>query len=174
MSDKPKRGRGRPRIYEGGYNASFAELGRRLALLGLTDEEMASVMGVSDAKLNAWKNEHPEFLDSLNEGKAYADAHVADRLLQRAMGYEHDEVDIRVVDKEIVQTKIRKFYPPDTAACIFWLKNRQREKWRDKVETGITDAQGKDVPIDPIEAAKRIAFALAQAGQLMDEQKVVH
>ena len=25
-------------------------------------------------------------------------------------------------------------YPPDTTAAIFWLKNRQPEKWRDKKE----------------------------------------
>jgi hypothetical protein len=25
-------------------------------------------------------------------------------------------------------------YPPDTTACIFWPKNRRRDKWRDKHE----------------------------------------
>ena len=29
-------------------------------------------------------------------------------------------------------------YPPDTAAAIFWLKNRQREQWREKSEQAIT------------------------------------
>ena len=50
------------------------------------------------------------------------------------MGYEHDEVDIRVVDKEVIQTPIRKYYPPDSTALIFWLKNRKPADWRDKVE----------------------------------------
>jgi hypothetical protein len=27
-----------------------------------------------------------------------------------------------------------KHYPPDTAAAIIWLKNRQPERWRDKIE----------------------------------------
>ncbi len=27
-----------------------------------------------------------------------------------------------------------KHYPPDTTACIFWLKNRQRDKWRDRLD----------------------------------------
>ena len=27
---------------------------------------------------------------------------------------------------------------PDTTACIFWLKNRQREHWRDKTEHDVT------------------------------------
>jgi hypothetical protein len=24
--------------------------------------------------------------------------------------------------------------PPDTTACIFWLKNRRRQDWRDRVD----------------------------------------
>jgi hypothetical protein len=43
-------------------------------------------------------------------------------------------VDIRVVGGDIVQTPIRKFYPPDTTAAIFWLKNRAPAQWRDKQE----------------------------------------
>jgi hypothetical protein len=38
------------------------------------------------------------------------------------------------VHGEIVMTPTVKRYPPDTAAAIFWLKNRQRAKWRDKIE----------------------------------------
>ena len=53
------------------------------------------------------------------------------------MGYEHQEDDIKVVDKQIVITPTIKHYPPDTTAGIFWLKNRQRDKWRDKQEHGI-------------------------------------
>jgi hypothetical protein len=33
---------------------------------------------------------------------------------------------------EIITTKLTKHYPPDTTAAIFWLKNRQPGKWRDK------------------------------------------
>lgn len=53
-------------------------------------------------------------------------------LFARATGYEHDEVDLRVIDKAIVETPIRKYYPPDTTAAIFWLKNRRPGEWRDK------------------------------------------
>lgn len=156
--------RGRPSPYDDGFNASFADLGRKLSLLGLTDKEIAEVFGVAESTLYLWKEKHSEFSEALRVGKAAADGDVADRLYQRALGYEHDEVDIRVVSGEIVQTPIRKAYPPDTTAAIFWLKNRQRTKWRDKVETGVTDTEGKDVPVmDPAEAARRIAFVLSRA-----------
>lgn len=32
-----------------------------------------------------------------------------------------------------------KHYPPDTVAGIFWLKNRQPDKWREKQEIAIED-----------------------------------
>jgi hypothetical protein len=40
--------------------------------------------------------------------------------------------------KPIIQTTVRKFYPPDTTAAIFWLKNRKPEEWRDKTEVDAT------------------------------------
>jgi hypothetical protein len=162
---KPKQ-RGQPSPYVGGYKASFPELARKLAMLGAKDVEIAGVLGISESTLNLWKTKHSEFSESLKAGKMVADAEVVDRLYQRACGYEHDEVDIKVVDKAIVLTPIRKIYPPDTTAAIFWLKNRQRAQWRDKVETGITDTNGKDVDITPeslAEGARRLAFILSRA-----------
>ena len=70
---------------------------------------------------------------------------VSASLYQRALGYSHDDVDIKVVRGKIVKTKIRKHYPPDTTAAIFWLKNRQKHNWRDKQEHGFTDLDGKDI-----------------------------
>jgi hypothetical protein len=33
-----------------------------------------------------------------------------------------------------VTVKYTEHYPPDTTALVFWLKNRQRGRWGDKVE----------------------------------------
>lgn len=163
QAESPKSKGGRPSPFLAGYSASFCELGKKLALLGAKDKDIAAVFGVSEQTLNTWKNKHPEFLDALKEGKDTADANVAASLYHRALGYSHPEVDIRVVDKAIVQTPLIKHYPPDTTAAIFWLKNRQREQWRDKIETGFTDKEGNDVPpVDPKEVVRRMAFMLAQ------------
>ena len=124
------------------YQDEYAEQARKLCLLGATDAELADFFEVEESTLNNWKNAHPEFLESIKKGKLQADADVADRLYQRAMGYEHPEVDIRVISGEIVQTPIRKVYAPDPTAAIFWLKNRQRTKWRDKVETELSGPNG--------------------------------
>lgn len=130
------------------YQEAYAEQARKLCLLGATDKELADFFNTSEQTINAWKDAHPEFLESVKRGKTQADADVADRLYQRAMGFEHPEVDIRVVAGAIVQTPIRKIYAPDPTAAIFWLKNRQRAKWRDKLDHEHTGADGG--PIETI------------------------
>ena len=73
-------------------------------------------------------------MHSLKVGKDIPDQNVERSLYQRAIGYSHPDVDIRVVDGDVVQTEIVKHYPPDTTAAIFWLKNRKPKDWRDKQE----------------------------------------
>lgn len=120
------------------YKPEYAEQARKLCLLGATDAEMADFFNVTETTINNWKNDFPEFFESIKKGKLLADANVADRLYQRAMGYEAPDVDIRVVDGQIIETPLTKYYPPDTPAAIFWLKNRQKAKWRDKVENEVS------------------------------------
>ena len=96
------------------YRPQYVEQGRKLCFLGATDPELADFFEVSLDSIKEWKNVHPEFSAALKEGKDSRDGQVERSLLRRAMGDEK--------------------YPPDTTACIFWLKNRQPAKWRDKRE----------------------------------------
>lgn len=121
---------GRPTDYKPEYNIQV----EKLCKLGATDKELADFFEVAESTINLWKTEHPEFSESIKRGKSEADANVAERLYQRAMGFEHDSEEIKVVDKGIERVPVRKVYPPDTAAGIFWLKNRQPGKWRDRQE----------------------------------------
>lgn len=116
------------------YKPEYAEQAAKLCKLGATDAVLADFFGVAVSTINLWKVQHPEFSESIKLPKAESDERVEQSLYMRAMGYEHDEVDIRVVAGELVTTPIRKFYPPDTTAAIFWLKNRKPAEWRDKVE----------------------------------------
>lgn len=127
-----------PEVDEGGrptkYKAAYAKQVFKLCLLGATDDDIAEFFDVAVSTVNLWKLEHPKFSESIKAGKTKADAEVAESLRHRALGYSHADVDIRVVEGEIVETPITKHYPPDTAAAIFWLKNRQKKDWRDKQE----------------------------------------
>ena len=143
----------------------------RLAKLGLTDQEMANFWGVSKMTVDTWKNKHPEFLEALTIGKQDADSRVAESLYHRAVGYSHDDVDIRTVSvgngrSEIVQTPIVKHFPPDTTACIFWLKNRQPKLWRDVWRTEVSGPEGGplEITLRAVEVARRIVAE--QRGEL--------
>lgn len=116
------------------FKDEFIQQAEKLCKLGATDMEVADFFDVDVRTLYRWKGENAAFCQALKAGKEVADERVERSLYARANGYEHDEVDIRVVQGGIVQTPIRKYYPPDTTACIFWLKNRKPAEWRDKVE----------------------------------------
>lgn len=117
------------------YRDEYCEQAEKLCKLGAIDKELSEFFEVEESTINNWKIAHPEFMESIKKGKTLADANVADRLYQRAMGFEHDSEELKVIDGEIIHEPIKKIYPPDTVAAIFWLKNRQRDKWRDKTET---------------------------------------
>ena len=124
--------RGRPTVYMTKYNEQV----RKLCLLGMTDVEIAAFFEISEQTLNTWKREHPEFLESMNAGKAEADSSVAEKLYQRALGYSHPAVKIFMPQSASrpVYAPYTEHYPPDTQAASLWLRNRQPKKWRDKQE----------------------------------------
>lgn len=132
---------GRPTDYREEYN----EQAEKLCKLGFIDTELADFFDVHVDTINEWKSVHPEFSASIKNGKQLADANVAAKLYERATGYNCPDVDIKVIDGNIVQTELVKHYPPDPVAAIFWLKNRQKKKWRDKIEQGFTDGDGNDI-----------------------------
>jgi hypothetical protein len=100
--------------------------------LGATNEQMWEFFGVSKRHFYNWLEEEPELRKAVDLGKMHADMHVAESLYQRATGYSHPEDDIKMFNGEIIVTPTTKHYPPDTVACIFWLSNRQRDKWKRK------------------------------------------
>ena len=112
-----------------------------MCLLGATDENIAEFLLVSERTINTWKLKHPSFLQSLKQGKDSADAEIAHALFHRARGYVHPETKVFCSDGDIITHDVLRVYPPDTTACIFWLKNRQRHNWRDRhdILTGPTE-----------------------------------
>lgn len=106
---------------------------------GLTDEQIASNMGIGTTTLYRWKSDYREIRESLKKGKEIVDRQVENALLKRALGYQYEEVTHEAVlnpetkKNELVITKVvTKEVQPDTTAQIFWLKNRKPNEWRDK------------------------------------------
>jgi len=121
------------------FKEEYIEKVYHMSLLGLTDIQMSGILGVSEQTFNVWKKRYPEFLESLKSGKSDADAKVAKSLFGRAIGYDYSEVSVEKKGRKILKTTTtKKRMAPDTTAAIFWLKNRQPELWRDRVETNLS------------------------------------
>lgn len=145
----------------------------KLCKLGATDKEVADFFEISEVTLNAWKKKYPKFFKSLKAGKDQADAEVASKLYHRAIGYEHKADKIFQYEGAPVIVPYIERYPPDPTSCIFWLKNRQKEKWRD---THVSEVTGKDGgPIETkdvtdLELARRVAFLLNSADHQINDE----
>lgn len=109
------------------YKEEYAEQAYNYCFLGAIDEQLASFFGVDVSTIHQWKHDHHDFSDSIKKGKEIADLQVTESLKKRASGMKLKKQVVK--DGGIVE--IEDEIAPDTAAAIFWLKNRQPKIWRD-------------------------------------------
>ena len=120
---------GRPTKYKGKETIDHAV---KLCAGGAIDEEIAKSLGVAVSTLNEWKDQYPEFSESVREAKEKFDTkNVEVSLLKRATGYRRM---IERLDKDGCPVACMEELPPDPSSIFFWLKNRDSARWRDKQE----------------------------------------
>lgn len=142
------------------WDEKYVKMCYQLALLGHKDHEISQVLGVDQKLFDKWQLRHPELSQALQEGRDVADARVAESLYRRALGYSHPEDHITNYKGEITITPTIKNYPPDTAAAVAWLKNRQKEKWGNdsSFQTNLNlyaNINLKNIGTEDLEAAER-------------------
>lgn len=148
---KPAKATGRPTS----YREDFPDLARRLCLLGATDEALAKFFDVNVDTIYEWKKRHEAFSEAVKKGKDFADMEIAERLFHRAAGVtviEQKEVKLKTVEyadgkkvaerEDVKVVELQRELPPDTTAGIFWLKNRQPKKWRDRHHHTVRGEEG--------------------------------
>lgn len=132
-TEQPKRPQGRPTL----FSDRLVERLLVMATKGATDVEMAEVAGVGISTFMAWKGRHESFREALKDAKEIADMFVEASLYRRATGYSHPAIKFFCYEGVIQTEEYIEHYPPDSTACIFWLKNRQPKRWREKHEIQI-------------------------------------
>lgn len=131
----PKTARAKRDVAGSSFKPEYAEQARKLCLLlGAEDQELARFFGVPIDTLGEWLVAVPEFAIAVHAGRTLADAEVADRLWRRAVGYSHQAVRIFSHQGNALEVPYTEHFPPDTSACLFWLKSRQPDRWRERVE----------------------------------------
>ncbi len=106
----------------------------------LTDKALAYLLDISESTLDKWKATYPEFKEAIYRGKHLADAEVASKMHERAVGTtvrkqkpvvlsggKDEPATVEIVDFE-------EEVPADVGAGFKWLALRQREHWHEKTE----------------------------------------
>jgi hypothetical protein len=134
-ADHEKKKRGRPTVYNAAFHPRKAA---QLALMGLTDVQMAIVFDINERTLNRWKIRYPAFFQSIKQSKDLVDRTVENSLFKRALGMETTQKKIvEYPDGTTRKTIAVKYIPPSLSAIIFWLTNRRPDLWK---------RGGRDVP----------------------------
>ena len=111
---------GRPTKYK--RDIHVAQVEALAAVNKTTLVEIAKGLGVDRSTVCLWRNVHPEFSDALKAARDQVDDAVEHSLYERAIG-------LTLGTGENI-----KYFPGDTTAMIFWLKNRRSREWRDRQE----------------------------------------
>ena len=135
--------------------------------IGETYQLRARVVSSDDtSRVWAWQKRFPDFADTLKRSKDVADRIVEDALFRKATGYKTKEVvrerRLDPVTRQqvlVVVKEIEREVAPDTAAQVFWLKNRKPEVWRDKREVENT------APTNTFDSVREIT------GKMLDMQE---
>ena len=146
------------------FKPKYIEIAEGLCLRkGYTDKDLAKHFKISERTLYVWKNRHLEFSEAIKKGKDEFDSRVVEQsLLKRAVGYTYDEI-TQEPDKEtgkLVTVKVvSKQVAGDVLAMIFWLKNRNPQRWSDKKEIdhrieGITEPLTEEELLSRVKKAK--------------------
>jgi hypothetical protein len=93
------------------FRPEYIRIAKACARFGAIEDEIANELNIGPATLDRWKQKYPEFRCALKAGKDAFDDRVEHSLYQLAIGWNGN--------------------PPNVTACIYWLKNRRKDRWRD-------------------------------------------
>lgn len=124
--------------HPGGRPSKFGSIDMRqikfLYLAGWDDVQVAAFIDITPRTLENWKRRYKEFFQAIKGWKKEADERVERSLYTRATGYTVPEEQVFQHQGDIVRAQTVKHYAPDVTAQIFWLKNRQPDRWREKID----------------------------------------
>jgi hypothetical protein len=164
IDDEPKHAGGRP----SDYTDEMCAIAHLSIPEGGTLDAIANVCGVHRATVSRWMDAHEEFCDAVKAIRCICDDRVERSLFRKATGY---NVSQQVYDKRSGKIQSLEIsVPGDTAACIFFLKNRRPQMWRDKHDVAMTGADGgpivyADATADQLQAYALEALATVEAAE---------
>lgn len=158
-----------------------------LALAGLNEYEMASVLGIADVTLAVWKQSRPEFLAAMKAGQKEAVATAAHSLFKVGNGFTMQEEKVipnrvkeynpdtgRVVKEytEVMRVSVNKYYPPNVQALLKFLAAKYPEVWGDRSEISHTSKVEHSIDASKLSKKKlKLLQKIAKSGAKADQKK---
>jgi len=102
------------------FDTKLLQLVTNLKAQGKKDQEIASILGVSQETFSRYKHQQQILKDALDKGKDLANDLVERALFARATGYDY------------IDGGEEKHAPPDINAIKFWLKNKKPSEWKER------------------------------------------
>lgn len=103
---------------------------------GMTQEQIADVLGVNHTTLRQWKMKYPELQEAFKKGKQLVDYEVENALLKAALGYKLKSTKVIVGplgkdgNREVRTEDTESEVGPNVTACLAWLNNRKPDTWK--------------------------------------------
>jgi hypothetical protein len=121
------------------YKPEYIKLAHNYCLLGAANETLGDFFGVTRRTIQNWIATHPDFANAVYRGRGVADGVIVRALFDRAKGFSRKVTRTTIYKGEERTVTNTVFYPPDTQACMLWLRNRQPEFWQ----------AGAEAPLEP-------------------------
>lgn len=157
-----------------------------LALAGLNEFQMASVIGISDATLGVWKRTRPDFMAAIKAGREEAIATAAHSLFRVGNGFTIEEERLipnrvkeynpdtgRVVKEytEVMRVPVMKYYPPNVQALLKFLAVKYPEVWGDRSEININQTNTHAIDTSKLSKKKlKLLQSIAKTGVKADQK----
>ena len=139
---------GRPTVYK----PENAEIARNACMLGATNATLAARFEVCRRTIDSWIATIPEFSSAVKQGREGANEAVVSALFARATGMEQKMTKVFCHRGQPVTADYTVRLPPDVRACIFWLRNRRPEEWRES-RPAVAEKKGEPNWVSELEAA---------------------
>lgn len=170
---------GRPTLSEARLLQSFRTM-IYLYSEGKTTKDVCQIMGISRSTLMRLRTRYPNLWDSVSKTRQMVDGVVEQSLFRRAVGYsyttkkeewaedqEGNFLEDRIGRKIKKITKETHHIPPSVDAIKFWLRNRQPDKWHERIEFDYANVSNGEL----FSQAKNIIKDLMLNGELDDDTK---
>jgi hypothetical protein len=145
---------GRPTLYK----PEYAGRARELCARGATNKDLAGRFGVVRSTIDLWIASHPEFAEAVQQGRDVADASAVESLFTRVTGYNHKAEKVFLYRGEPRTATYTAHVPPETRACMYWLRNRRPEDWREISERALLEQAQREAA----DAALRVQMDQAE------------